>query len=82
MVTLVLAAASFVQPFSPAWYLKSERSVPRMNTKNQQDQKKNQGQKARQEHGLKKQGQNPSMLQGNQKHQDHDQEHAETRLTR
>jgi hypothetical protein len=44
-----------------------------MNTKNKQDQK-NQGPRTRQDHGPKKQGQNPKMHQ--------DQEHPETRLTR
>ena len=53
-----------------------------MNTKNKQDQKKNQRQRTRQEQGPKKQGQNPNMLHGDRKHQDHDQEHPETRLFR
>jgi hypothetical protein len=47
-----------------------------MNTKNKQDEKKNQRQKARQEQRSKKQGRNPAMLHG------HEQEHPETRLTR
>jgi hypothetical protein len=45
-----------------------------MNTKNKQDQKKNQRQKTRQDHGPKKRDRNPGML--------HDHEHPETRLTR
>jgi hypothetical protein len=53
-----------------------------MNTKTEQNQKKNQRQKTQQEQGGKKRGQNPSMLQGNRKHQDHEQEHPETRLFR
>ena len=52
-----------------------------MNTNTKQDQKKNQGQKSRLDQGTKKQGQNPNLLQ-NRKHQDHEQEHPETRLTR
>ena len=44
-----------------------------MNTKNKQEQK-NQVQRTRQEHGPKKQGQSSRMQ--------HEQEHAETRLTR
>ena len=58
------------------WYLLRERSVPRMNTKTKQNQK-NQN---RQKQGPKKQGQNPSMLQYDRKHQDH--ENPETRMTR
>ncbi len=53
-----------------------------MNTKNQQDQKKNQGQKTQQEQAPKKWGQSPNVLHDDRKHQDHDQEHPETRLTR
>jgi hypothetical protein len=53
----------------------SERSVPRMNTKIKQDQKKNQRQKTREKQEPKKRGQNSSMLH----HQDH--EHPETRMT-
>jgi hypothetical protein len=45
-----------------------------MNTKNQQDQKKNQRQKTQQNQGPKKQGQNSNIV--------HEQEHPETRLTR
>ena len=52
-----------------------------MNTKNNQNEK-NQRQKSRQEQSPKKQDQNSSMLRGNLKHQDHEQEHPETRLTR
>ena len=51
-----------------------------MNTKNKQDQKKNQRQKTRQEHGAGKQGRNSNMLREDLKFQEH--EHAETRLTR
>ncbi len=47
-----------------------------MNTKTKQNQK-NQN---RQKQGPKKQGQNPSMLQNDRKHQD--QEYPETRMTR
>jgi hypothetical protein len=50
-----------------------------MNTKNKQNQK-NQRQQTRQRPEPKKQGQNPSMLQGGQKH--HEQEYPETRMTR
>jgi hypothetical protein len=46
-----------------------------MNTKNKQDQKKNQRQKTLQKQEPKKRGQTSSMLQ----HQDH--EHPETRMT-
>ncbi len=53
-----------------------------MNTKNQQDQKKNQRPATRQEQDTKKRGQNPSILQNTRKHPDHEQEHPETRLTR
>jgi hypothetical protein len=53
-----------------------------MNTKTEQHQKKDQRQKTQEGQGQKKQGQNPSMLQGNRRHQDHEQEHPETRLTR
>jgi hypothetical protein len=53
-----------------------------MNTKNQQDQKKNQRPATRQEQGTKKRGQNPSILQNTRKLPDHEQEHPETRLTR
>jgi hypothetical protein len=51
-----------------------------MNTKNKQDQKKNQRQKTRNGQGSKKQGQNPNMLHGDLKHQDH--EYPEMRMTR
>jgi hypothetical protein len=51
-----------------------------MNTKNEQNQKKNQRPKTRQEQGSKKQGQNPTMLREYPNHQDH--EHPETRMTR
>jgi hypothetical protein len=50
-----------------------------MNTKNKQTQK-TQRQKARQKQGPKKQGQNPSMLQDDRKHHEH--EFPEMRLTR
>ncbi len=53
-----------------------------MNTKTEKDQKKNQRQQIRQDQGPKKQGRNLNMMSGNHKHQDHDQEHPETRLTR
>ena len=53
-----------------------------MNTKTEKDQKKNQRQQIRQDQGPKKQGRNLNMMSGNNKHQDHDQEHPETRLTR
>jgi hypothetical protein len=53
-----------------------------MNTKSKLDQKKNQGQRTQQDQGPKKRGQNPNLLHDNQKHQDHEQEHPETRLTR
>jgi hypothetical protein len=45
-----------------------------MNTKNKQDQKKNQSQEARQQQRPKKQGPNPGMFQ--------EHEHPETRMTR
>jgi hypothetical protein len=51
-----------------------------MNTKTKQDQK-NQRQKIRQVQKPAKQGQNFHMLPG-RKHQDHEQEHPETRMTR
>jgi hypothetical protein len=53
----------------------SERSVPRMNTKNKQDQKKNQRQKTLQKQEPKKRGQNSSVLQ------QRDHEHPEMRMT-
>jgi hypothetical protein len=54
-----------------------------MNTKTKQGQKKNQGQKVRTNQGGKQgRGQNPNLLQGNRKHQEHEQEHPETRLFR
>jgi hypothetical protein len=53
-----------------------------MNTKTEQHQKKDQRQKTQEGQGQKKDGQNPSMLQGNRRHQDHEQEHPETRMTR
>jgi hypothetical protein len=53
----------------------NERSVPRMNTKSKQDQKKNQRQKTLQKQEPKKRGQNPSMLQ------QRDHEHPEMRMT-
>ncbi len=49
-----------------------------MNTKNKQNQKNQRQTRQRQE--PKKQGQNPNMLQGGQKH--HEQEYPETRMTR
>jgi hypothetical protein len=51
-----------------------------MNTKTKQDQK-NQRQKIRQVQRPEKRGQNSAMLPG-RRHSDHEQEHAETRLTR
>jgi len=53
-----------------------------MNTKTKQDQKKNQGQKARVGHGAKKRDQNPNLLHDTRKQGDHEQEHPETRLFR
>ena len=46
-----------------------------MNTRNKQDQK-TQGRKTRSAVRLERQGRNPGM------HQDHEQEHPETRMTR
>jgi hypothetical protein len=62
--------------FAPLmWYLRRERSVPRMNTKiDKQDPKK--GQRTPKEQKPKKQSQNPN------KQQDHEHEHPELRLTR
>jgi len=57
------------------WYLRRERSVPRMNTKSKQDPKK-QAQRGQQEHKPKKQAQNTN------KHQDHEHEHPELRMFR
>jgi|HubBroStandDraft_6_1064221.scaffolds.fasta_scaffold250553_3 hypothetical protein len=51
-----------------------------MNTKNKQDQKKNQRRQTRQEKGLKKRGENSNMLSGYRKPQDH--EFPELRMTR
>ena len=51
-----------------------------MNTKSKQDQK-NQRQKTHQAQRPAKQGQNPQLLSG-RRHLDHEQEHAETRMTR
>ncbi len=54
-----------------------------MNTKTEQDQKKIQGQRTRQSEGTKKRGLNGSMLHDERKHhQEHEQEHSETRLFR
>jgi hypothetical protein len=51
-----------------------------MNTNTKKDQK-NQRQKTRQVQRTAKQGQNPAMLAG-RRQSDHEQEHAETRMTR
>lgn len=51
-----------------------------MNTRNQQNQKKSQ-QRTRQDQGSKKRGQDPNVML-HRKHEDHEQEHAETRLFR
>jgi hypothetical protein len=51
-----------------------------MNTNTKQDQK-NPRQKTRQVQRTAKQGQNPAMHRS-RKHPDHEQEHAETRMTR
>jgi hypothetical protein len=56
------------------WYCLRERSVPRMNTKNSQNQKKQRQTTIRQEHGPKKQDRNSTMH--------HDHELPETRMTR
>jgi hypothetical protein len=53
-----------------------------MNTKNEQDQKKNQRLKARQDQGPMKRDQHPNKLHVTAAHQDHEQEHPETRMTR
>ena len=62
-----------LRPRLSMWYLSGERSVPRMNTKNKQNEK-NQRQKTRQKLVRKKQGQNLNIYQ--------EHEHPETRLTR
>jgi hypothetical protein len=64
---------------SGLWYLLTERSVPRMNTKNKQNQK-GQHQKTQQKQGQKTREDNPSILHDYRK--PHEQEHPETRLTR
>jgi hypothetical protein len=51
-----------------------------MNTKNKQDQTKNQRQKTRQDQGPKKQGQSGNRAHHDLNFQEH--EHPETRLTR
>ena len=61
------------------WYVLSERSVPRMNTNNKQNQK-GQQQKTQQKQGQKTREGNPSILHDYRK--PHEQEHPETRLTR
>lgn len=51
-----------------------------MNTRKEQDQTKNQRQKARRQPGSKKKSQNNSMLQDRVKHQYHEQELIATRM--
>jgi hypothetical protein len=60
---------------APAWSNTIERSVPRMNTNKQ----KNQRRETTQKQGMKKQNRKPGNLQGNQKF--HEQERIETRMT-
>jgi hypothetical protein len=52
-----------------------------MNTKNQLDQKKNQRQKTRQQQGPKRQGRTSNMLHVERKHNYHEHELPETRMT-
>lgn len=52
-----------------------------MNTKNEQDQKKNQRQKTRPKPESKRRSQNRNVLADNRKHQYHEQELIATRMT-